>query len=278
MLKAALAFFPLIAGYLFVSTWHQTRYLIKREDSQKVYIRAAFWGIWLFLLAFAFLTSVKQKLEPYLAFVREWADLAILQDSSDRPTDTAFWLLVLFFTLFLGMVGGYFLNWLLALKSISRQEIFRLLVRRIKNRDHHFFGLIYAYSNRTALKTAVRVLNADLEIILMRSLELTIPVSVTLGSGKVYIGYVTGAIDPGDKRDMLRILPVVSGYRAGEEMKLCFTTWYINVYQRFKKDESLSHLNPELFEVAFPLSEIKTINLFDIKAYQAFQQENAPPA
>jgi hypothetical protein len=41
MLKAALAFFPLIAGYLFVSTWHQTRYLIKREDSQKVYIKAA---------------------------------------------------------------------------------------------------------------------------------------------------------------------------------------------------------------------------------------------
>lgn len=71
---------------------------------------------------------------------------------------------------------------------------------------------------------------------------------------------------------------MVSGYRAGEEMKLCFTTWYINVYQRFKKDESLSLLNPELFEVAFPLSEIKTINLFDIKAYQAFQQENAPPA
>lgn len=79
MLKAALALFPLIAGYLFVSTWHQTRYLIKREDSQKVYIRAAFWGIWLFLLAFAFLTSLKQKIEPYLAFVREWADLAILQ-------------------------------------------------------------------------------------------------------------------------------------------------------------------------------------------------------
>lgn len=278
MLKAALAFFPLIAGYLFVSTWHQARYLIKREDSQKVYIRAAFWGIWLFLLAFAFLTSVKQTIEPYLAFLKEWADLAILQDPSDRPTDTAFWLIVLFSTLFLGMLGGYFLNWLLALKTISGQEFFRLLVRRVKNRDHQFFALIYAYSNRTALKTAVLVLNADLEIILMRSLELTIPVSVTLGNGKVYIGYVTGAIDPGDKRDMLRILPVVSGYRAGEEMKLCFTTWYINVYQRFNKDESLNHLNPELFEVAFPLSEIKTINLFDIKAYQAFQQENDSPA
>ncbi|MBK5299709.1 MULTISPECIES: hypothetical protein [Gammaproteobacteria] len=276
MLKAALAFFPLIAGYLFVTTWHKTRYLIKREDSQKIYIRAAFWGIWLFLLAFTFVTSIKQDVEPYLAFVRVWADLAILQDSSDRQIDTAFWVLVLFSTLALGMFGGYLLNWSLAFGTISRKEFFRLLVRRVKHRDPHFFRQIYDYSTRAALKKVIHDLNADLEIIVMRALELTMPVSVTMGNGKVYIGYVTGAIDPGDKRDMLRILPVVSGYRAGEEMTLRFTTWYTTVYQRFKKDESLSHLNPELFEVAFPLSEIRAINLFDAEAYQAFQQENAP--
>lgn len=41
MLKAALAFVPLLAGYIFVTTWYQTSFLIKREDSQKVYFRAA---------------------------------------------------------------------------------------------------------------------------------------------------------------------------------------------------------------------------------------------
>lgn len=276
MLKAALAFIPLLGGYLFVSTWHETRYLIKREDSQKLYIRAAFWGIWLFLLAFAITNFIRPDLEPALAFAKGWSDRAVLLDTDDQQIDSAFWVAVLAFTLLLGMFSGYLLNWLLAFKTISLRELIRLIVRRVKGRDHRLMSLIYEHSTRSAVKRAIYVLNADLDLILLRALEQNMPISVTLSHGKVYVGYVTGAIEPGDKRDMLRVLPVVSGYRAGDRMKVEFTTWYVSIYQSFSKDQSLSHLNPELFEVVFPLSEIKSVNLFDIKAYHAFQQANPP--
>ncbi len=101
------------------------------------------------------------------------------------------------------------------------------------------------------------------------------PVSLTLGHGKVYVGYVTGSIEPGEKREMLRVLPLVSGYREGAEMKLKFTTWYISIYQQINS-QNLAHLRPELFEIVLPLSEVKSVNLFDINAYNAFQQSPAP--
>lgn len=279
MLKAALAFVPLLAGYLFVSTWHETRYLIKREDSQKLYIRAAFWGLWLFLLALALTFCAHPHLESLLAFLRTGVGQAGLLEEKGGKVDTAFWVLVLAATLVLGLIGGYVLNWFLAFKTISMKELFRLAVRRFKSRDARFFSLIYECSNRAALKRAIHLLNSDLDLILMRALEQSMPICVTLGHGKVYVGYVTGAIDPGDKRDMLRILPFVSGYRASDGLKMHFTTWYTTVYQRFTKDETLSHLNPELFEVVFPLSEVKSVNLFDIRAYQAFQEDKptTPP-
>lgn len=274
MLKAALAFVPLLAGYLFVSTWHETRYLIKREDSQKLYIRAAFWGIWLFLLAFAAVAFFDEYLNSILSYIRSWRAQADLLEDKGGKIDTAFWLVVLVLTLGLGLFGGFLLNWILAFKTISFKELFRLAIRRLKSRDVRFLSLVYEYSNKSALKTAIQHLNADLELILMRSLEQSMPICVTLGHGKVYVGYLTGAIDPGDKRDMIRILPFVSGYRAPEGLKLHFTTWYTSLYQQFSNDPSLSHLSPDLFEIVFPLSEVKSVNLFDIDAYQAFQKAN----
>ncbi|MGU1087203.1 hypothetical protein ACSEOL_15505 [Pseudomonas aeruginosa] len=274
MLKAALAFIPLLAGYLFVSTWHETRYLIKREDSQKLYFRAAFWGLWIFLLALALTFRFTSDFENGFSFFRSWEGQAVLE-IKDGKIDGAFWVTVLGVTLMLGLLGGYLLNWAQAFKAISLKEIFRLGVRLFKRRSVSFLPAIYEYSNRAALRRAIHLLNSDLDLILMRALEFGMPVCVTLGHGKVYVGYVTGAIDPGDKKDMLRILPFVSGYRSPGNMKLIFTTWYTDVYQRFNKDQTLSHLNPELFEVVFPVSEIKTVNLFDIRAYQAFQAKNS---
>lgn len=272
MLKAALAFVPLLAGYIFVITWFQTRYLIQREDSQKVYFRAAFWGIWLFLLAFGALSWGRPELKPVVAFLNTWNEQVILTDGKAANVDLMFWLVVLATTLGLGTVGGFVLNWLFALAKVPFREVIRLIVRVVKRRNANFFASIYGYSKRAAVKKAIYALNSDLDIVLLRAMEENMPVSITLGHGKVYVGYVTGSIEPGEKREMLRILPLVSGYREGDAMKLKLTTWYISIYKKFN-EEKLSHLRPELFEVVLPLSEVKSVNLFDIHAYRAFQQE-----
>ena len=275
MLKAALAFIPLLSGYIFVITWYQTSYLIQREDSQKVYFRAAFWGIWLFLLAFGLLSWLKPELKGFLQFLSLWHEQAIFTDGKAPHVDLMFWLMTLAATFLLGSFGGYLLNWLFAIYAIPFQEVVRLLIRVAKRRDVSFFASIYSYSKRAAVKRAIQALNSDLDIVLLRAMEENMPISVTLGHGKVYVGYVTGSIEPGEKREMLRLLPIVSGYRDGDAMKLKFTTWYVAVYQQFN-EQNLSHLRPELFEVVLPLTEVMSVNLFDIEAYNAFQQ--APEA
>lgn len=275
MLNAALAFVPLLAGYIFVTTWFHTHYLIQREDSQKVYFRAAFWGIWLFLLAFALLSWLRPDLHQILQFLNSWRGQVILTDGQAKPIDLMFWLAVLSTTLLFGLFGGYLLNWLFAVWAIPRPELVRLLIRTLRGRDMAFFSNVYGFSKRAAVKRAIHALNSDLDILLLRAMETNMPISVTLGHGKVYVGYVTGSIEPGEKREMLRILPLVSGYRDGDAMKLKFTTWYVSVYQQFN-DQKLSHLRPELFEIVLPLSEVKSVNLFDIHAYNAFQLPPAP--
>lgn len=275
MLKAALAFVPLLAGYIFVTTWFHTSYMIKREDSQKVYFRAAFWGLWLFMLAFTILTWQRHSLTPLLSFLGQWSEQSILTDGESSHVDLMFWLIVLAFTLLLGMIGGYVLNWLFGFLSTPLREWIRLAGRLYKRRDVAFLRSIYGSSMRAAVKKAIHAINSDLDILLLRAMEENMPVSITLGSGKVYVGFVTGAIEPGEKREMLRILPLASGYRAGESMKLKFTTQYGSIYQKFANDSSLSHLRPQLFEIVLPLSEVMTLNLFDIEAYKAFQQESS---
>lgn len=271
MLKAALAFVPLLAGYVFISTWLATKYLIKREDSQKLYIRAAFWGLWLFLLALAFSFHHKDLIQSELGFLSATIESVPFEAKTEK-IDSAFWILVLTVTLLIGLAGGYALNWITAFIVIPKKELLRLSINLIKGRQHHFLSDIYGHATRNAVKKAILVMNADLELILLRAMEENMPVSVTLGHGKVYVGLITGSIDPGDKRDMLRLLPLVSGYRKSEGLKITFTTSYISLYEICANDTTLSHLDSGKFEIIFPYSEIKSINLFDINAYNAFQK------
>ncbi len=264
MLKAAFALIPLMAGYIFISTWLATRYLIKREDSQKLYIRAAFWGLWLFLLAFVLTYQIKDSILVGLGFFRSLMD-SVPFEAKNEKIDTAFWIFALTMTLLIGTFGGYFLNWSYAVATIT--------IRLIGGKKPAL-SEIYKHARRDSIKKAINVMNADLELILLRAMEENMPVCVTLGHGKVYVGFITGSIDPGDKRDMLRILPLVSGYRKSDDYKITFTTSYISLYDLCTEGKELGHLDPSKFEVVFPHCEIKSVNLFDINAYNASQADS----
>lgn len=270
MLKAAFALIPLLAGYVFISTWLATKYLIKREDSQKLYIRAAFWGLWLFLLAFALTYQIKDSVLAGLIFFRSLMDSVPFEVANEK-IDNAFWVLTLTITLIIGTFGGYFLNWLYAIYVTPKKKLATIVLDRLIGGKNPALSAIYNYARRDAVRGAITVMNADLELILLRSMEENMPVCVTLGHGKVYVGLITGSIDPGDKRDMLRVLPLVSGYRKSDDYKITFTTSYISLYRLCTEGSELEHLDPSKFEIVFPHCEIKSVNLFDINAYNAFQ-------
>lgn len=281
MLKAALAFIPVLSGYIFCTTWNETRYLLEREDSQKVYFRAAFWGVWLLLLSLAFITYFKYHLAGYFVWLTEWYG-SFPKDKDDPVTEfnAGYWLVVTGLVLVLGTIGGFFLNWVVVLTH--PKELILVFAKYLRKKDHSIKSILslindlQSHTKKATLSRAILWLNDDFELLLQRALSKSMPICITLKHEKVYVGYVAGTIDPGDKREMLRILPYMSGYRRPEDKRVKFTTFYDQIYTKLSSEKSLKHLEIENFEVAFPYSEILSLNIFDLNAYLAFQSH--PPA
>ncbi len=99
------------------------------------------------------------------------------------------------------------------------------------------------------------------------------PVSVTLKSKKVYIGFViqTPSLRRGEQ--YVSVLPLASGYRKSDSLDLVLTQDYTRVYDK-------EGFDPSEFAVVFPLSQIESANLFEPSAYPLFgvEPEQAPDA
>ncbi|HEU0079778.1 MAG TPA: hypothetical protein VFQ76_19185 [Longimicrobiaceae bacterium] len=131
--------------------------------------------------------------------------------------------------------------------------------------------------SRSRMEAANRVIEETgdyLETLLVRAIRRTKPVSVTLKSGKTYIGFVVGNIDPSFDRRFVSLLPLQSGYRNGEH-QLVINTDYARVYERINDE---GRTEPELdelmrdFIIVLPVGEIQSVNLFDRDAYRLFDE------
>ena len=95
---------------------------------------------------------------------------------------------------------------------------------------------------------------------------------VTLASGKVYVGWVLGRRAVFDRK-YLELLPLKSGFRRTERMKIEFTTDYANTLADL--DEPNVHedrTEQNWFRVVIPLSQIVSARPFRIDVYKAFQK------
>ncbi len=110
-----------------------------------------------------------------------------------------------------------------------------------------------------------------LEELLERAIRETRQVSVTLKTGKVYVGFVISNIDPSYDRKFLQLLPISSGYRSPETQEITFTTDYAKVYSwMVQQDNSFALTGAHDFLNVIPVSEIASANLFDPEAYARF--------
>ncbi len=92
-------------------------------------------------------------------------------------------------------------------------------------------------------------------------------VSVTLSNRKVYVGWPVYTPDPRRETRDFRLLPALSGYRNEKTLELQFTTQYINVYQRIQSG-AISGVDADDFEIAIPLDEVVSANLFSLEIDQ----------
>jgi hypothetical protein len=118
---------------------------------------------------------------------------------------------------------------------------------------------------------AVRRYGGSLSRLLHAATIRDFPVSVTLENRKTYVGFVIGApnLDPSDQ--YVQILPLVSGYRDKDDLRLRFTDNYSEVYQSGRVD-------PSDFIVVLRVENIRMASFYDPNIpTAAFEMEQPLP-
>jgi hypothetical protein len=115
----------------------------------------------------------------------------------------------------------------------------------------------------------IRHFSGDLLALLHESMMRLRPVSVTLTSRKVYIGFVQAipSLDP--EKAYLRILPILSGYRERETLTFRITTRYAVAIQDAQDPRDLLKV--------LRISSIESANLFDVDLYRKHFGERDKP-
>lgn len=272
MFQALIAFLTVLSGYVFVSTWHRTRFLLLRQPSQRIYFRAAFWGVWLFVLAIALVVLLHAYVGPLIAVVFSLLPENALGSSLTASDQSVQFLAVTaVFVVILGATGGFFLNWCELLSPWPESWKARLLTAL--ERRQPLSMVLYGLTSLKPLEAAINYLNADFERIVLKALSEEKPVCMSMADRKVYVGYLSGSVDPSDVNDMIRLLPYMSGYRSAESLELVFTDYYDLIYKAIPENGSGERtLDQSEFELALPIRDIRSCRLFDTSVYLKYQE------
>lgn len=242
-LTPALLLAVLSGGFLFSVSFFPSKYHSARESGHKLYFRAVFYAIFLVTCAIAIWIFLRSggPLSPALIPGLSCFELIItILDSKYRDE-----VLMLAFTL---SPSGFLLNLFFIAPKLNLN------------------GLLLKYI----------VSNRDFERLILRALSTSIPLLVTLESGKCYVGWAVRGIDPTEERKYIRILPLVSGYRGEDDHRVNFTTYYDEIIAEIDRsnEHELGHLESEDFEVVIPVNKIVSAHLFDLTAYTRFRTDS----
>jgi hypothetical protein len=193
---AAVFLLALLGGYAFALLWRYTAFATRRADGQHLYFRAAYFGAFLFIAAFLVRVILISRWPTYRELERPLVDfiLGVLKEPN-KPHQAEI-VIISAYSMVLGPIIGLLANLLTPKRWAIRRN-----------------------------------LNA-LDNLLLRGQSGDMPVSITLTSGKVYIGLVVQITDPERPPPMVTLLPMYSGHRS-EDGRMALTTAYERVYERF---------------------------------------------
>jgi hypothetical protein len=122
-----------------------------------------------------------------------------------------------------------------------------------------------------AIRHAVERHGGELLILLQHAAQHALPVSLTMGNRKVYVGFVLAP--PSLKYPHTSILPTITGHREESTLQLVFDTAYWPVYKdlrrRREQGESIG-VDVEHFAIVLPVAQIRSANLFDDNTYARY--------
>lgn len=282
---------PVVGGYAFAVVWSPSSYPASRESGHRLYFRAVFYSVFLFICALCIHVLLYLKTDWYLS------TLLHLAENSSGIGEVGVWSetsqqAVFLLTFFMGPVLAYLLEIPHLFVGYGVYDFAGKLIDFLEQRSPAF-GQWIARLGKTVLtplevasRAWVRFLferairDSDFERLLARAMFRDMPIMFTLDTGKVYVGWVVRAINPRDVPREVRILPMLSGYRNSDDHTVVFTTNYHEVLKTVADSLTpfLNHLVAGDFEVVIPSGRIMSSHLFDVDAYLRFQDNgNSAP-
>lgn len=239
-------FLSILAGYGFIHLFYFTRFRAQRLDGHRLVIEAALVGVLLYAAA-----KVCQPFTPAtLATLQRWTG------NNTEAVDTIYILL-------LGLSSPVLLNLIIALALQGRAEWRPTEIDSPRAAWNH----LMEPARRVALDWAISKLGNDLLVLLheavSRPRDRQMPLLLTLDNNKVYAGWVVRSPNLKLEDEYLSVLPLASGYRAEDTLKVTLNVFY-PVHQYKATD---GPLRPRDFTFVIPYASVKKAHYFDVGIY-----------
>lgn len=252
---------PLIGGFAFVTGFLLLRYKTGREDAQRLYYRAALFGVFLaFIAALAHEAALRHP--DYARFVASATTsvLAPLFEKDRVATSVPLTAAAANIRVEIGIVCIY------AFLLGALTPLWNLFLRLADYFWAKFAPLRWRRSFLDRLNLAA--ITDQLEWLLAKSLFSASLIQVTLSNSKVYVGSVLESLDPRSPAKYFKIQPWMSGYR-DDDGTVQFNTFYDDILAAFEQDAS-KRAAVETFQLVIPIDKVLTASGFDVDAYESF--------
>ena len=254
----------LLGGFVFTSKWYPTKYYAVRSDGYRLVFISAIAGA-VFLFAATILTSKGIVIPGGQWIDKHWHEIVRIRDSGKA-------VLAFLLAVCLWWPSNLLSKW----DKLS------------------FLG------DDAAIRREIERKGNPLEVLLAQAQDFRTLVSVTVQNGKVYIGRVEITFNPALKMEALKLVLSRSGHRDTNTQEMVLDIDYdkthsavreylIGEFQseviraadrnpRGSRDEwidtarRVTSENPKMrqYEIVIPVSEIQSINIFDVEIYDRF--------
>lgn len=220
----------LVAGYIYSVFCYRLKYITYREAGHRLYLTSAAVGCIMALL-----------IEALLALIALIAHLAVASPFSTSSLNICLYIY--------GEKHLILLTILMPVVSILSTVIYNRGSENAKDKNV-----------RRAWE------KDDLASLLGAAKDRRKPIAITLDSRKTYIGFVARTTEPNIEHANITILPVYSGYRDKDTLKLIITNSYEDVFD-YLLSESEGDFQAEDFYIVLPVGNIVACHIFNDEVY-----------
>lgn len=254
---------PLIGGFAFATTFDLLRYRTGREDSQRLYYRAALIGV-LLALAGAGLHYLLAKIPAYAAWIRVTTDALVNPLLEKERSQGTVPLSALAQGLKVQTVLACFYGFALGVATPLWNYAIRFL-------DWLWTHLPFPSPPASFLdRLNLAAITDQMERLITQSLLNKTLLQVTLSNAKVYVGSVHESLNPASPAKYFKIQPWLSGQRRSTDGRVEFNTYYDEVLAAVESSDPLGEVAAS-FQLVIPIDKVVSASGFSLQAYEQFE-------